>query len=49
VVGLFNDALFTGPEGVRYSLAWVNAVAAPLAFALLWAGLRPYRELGREA
>jgi len=49
VVGLFNDALFTGPEGVRYSLAWVNAVAAPLAFALLWAGLQPYRELEREA
>ncbi|MEE4206265.1 MAG: MFS transporter [Erythrobacter sp.] len=49
VVGVFNDALFTGPEGVRYSLAWVNAVCAPFAFVLLWAAFRPYRELGREA
>jgi MFS family permease len=48
VVGVFNDALFTGPEGVRYSLAWVNAVAAPVAFVLLWAAFRPYRDLRRE-
>jgi len=49
VVGVFNDALFTGPEGVRYSLAWVNAVAAPVAFLLLWAGFAPYRDLRRQA
>lgn len=48
VVGVFNDALFTGPEGVRYSLAWVNAVSAPVAFVLLLAAFRPYRALRRE-
>lgn len=48
IVGLFNDLLFTGPGGVRYSLAWVNAAAAPLAFILLYRGFHPYRQL-REA
>ena len=48
IVGIFNDALFTGPSGVRYSLAWVNALAAPVAFALLLLAFRPYRELRRE-
>lgn len=45
IVGLFNDQLFTGPGGVRYSLAWVNAVSAPLAFVLLYRGFGPYRRV----
>lgn len=45
IVGLFNDLVFTGPSGVRYSLASVNAACAPLAFILLVAGFGPYRRL----
>lgn len=48
IVGLFNDLVFTGTSGVRYSLASVNAACAPLAFVLLLAGFRPYRRLRGE-
>jgi MFS family permease len=44
VVGLMNDTVFPGGDGVRYSLALVNAVTAPLAAVFLWMALRPYRE-----
>jgi MFS family permease len=44
VVGLMNDTIFPGGDGVRYSLALVNAVTAPLAAAFLWMALKPYRE-----
>jgi MFS family permease len=44
VVGLMNDMIFPGADGVRYSLAWVNAVTAPLAAMFLWMALKPYRE-----
>ena len=44
VVGLMNDTLFPGADGVRWSLAWVNGVTAPLAALLLWMALKPYRE-----
>jgi len=37
-----NDAVFPGGDGVRYSLAWVNAVTAPLAALFLWMALKPY-------
>lgn len=45
IVGLFSDFAFTGVEGVRYSLAIINMVTAPLAFLLLAIGFRHYREL----
>jgi MFS family permease len=45
VVGLFNDNVFTGPEGVRRSLALINFVAAPLALAFLALGFKPYARL----
>lgn len=44
VIGVMNDQVFTAPEGIRYSLAWVNAVTAPLAAILLWSALKGYRE-----
>ncbi|MBI1186051.1 MAG: MFS transporter [Alphaproteobacteria bacterium] len=43
LVGLMNDAVFPTPEGVRYSLALVNALTAPAAALLLWLALKPYR------
>lgn len=45
VIGLFNDFFFTGPQGVRYSLALVNAACAPAAFVFLMLALAPYRRL----
>lgn len=43
VIGIFNDRLFRQESDVRYSLALVIAVCAPLACALLCAGFGPYR------
>ncbi len=44
MVGLMNDTVFPSADGVRYSLAVINAVTAPLAAILLMAAWRPYRE-----
>ncbi|MCA3182336.1 MAG: MFS transporter [Phenylobacterium sp.] len=43
VVGIMNDHVFPAADGVRYSLALVNAITAPLAALLLWIALKPYR------
>lgn len=43
VVGVMNDHVFPTADGVRYSLATVNAITAPLAALLLWMALKPYR------
>lgn len=45
IIGFMSDHLFTGPTGIRYSLALVVAVAAPVMSALLLAALKPYRAL----
>lgn len=45
VVGAFTDYLFTDPGDVRYSLAIVNAAAAPVAAVLLGASFAGYRAL----
>lgn len=45
LVGLFTDHLFTRPADVRYSLATLNAIAAPLAIGLLLWSAAPYRRL----
>ncbi len=45
IVGALSDRLFTGPDGVRYGLALVNALCAPLAMAALLRALRPYRAM----
>jgi hypothetical protein len=48
IVGLFTDFLFTAPSDVRYSLALVNAVAAPVAMIFLLTACKGYRSLRRE-
>lgn len=48
IVGAFTDYVFTEPADVRYSLALVNAVAAPLALMLLMAAFAGYRRLRLE-
>jgi len=45
VVGLMTDHVFHDPADIRYSLAIVVGIAAPVMFALLLAALRPFRAL----
>jgi MFS family permease len=44
LVGAMSDYLFTGPDGVRFGLAVVNLVTAPMAFWLIRRARRPYLE-----
>jgi len=45
VIGLMTDHVFNDPAGVRYSLAIVVGVAAPVMCGLLLIARRPYRVL----
>jgi MFS family permease len=45
VVGLMTDHVFRNPADIRYSLAVVVGVPAPLMFVLLLTAWRPYRRL----
>lgn len=47
-VGAMTDFLFSAPSDVRYSLAWVNGLAAPLVLLFLWRGFAPYRALRQQ-
>ena len=48
VAGLGSDILFTGEQGLRYSLTLVTVVFGPLGIGLLWLGRKPYaRSLAR--
>lgn len=49
VVGLMTDLLFKNPADIRYSMAIVVGVAAPLMFVLLLTARRPYRALRAAA
>ncbi len=53
LAGALTDYLFSQPADVRYSLAIINAVAAPIAFVFLLTALSHYRtlrsNLGAEA
>jgi MFS family permease len=45
LVGMMTDYVFRDPSDIRYSLAVVIGIAAPLMFALLLVARRPYRAL----
>jgi MFS family permease len=45
VVGVMTDHVFKNPADIRYSMAIVVSIAAPLMFILLMAARRPYRAL----
>jgi MFS family permease len=49
VVGLMTDKLFTGPEGLRYSMAVMTAVAAPTMAALMACAIKPFGRLRASA
>lgn len=43
VVGALTDFVFSEPSDVRYSLALVNALAAPFVLVFLWRAFAPFR------
>lgn len=43
IVGMMTDYVFRDPADIRYSMAIVTGVSAPLMFVLLLAARRPYR------
>lgn len=45
LVGAMSDRLFTGADGIRYGLALVNLLTAPLAFLLIRRAYAPYGAL----
>lgn len=47
VVGALTDFVFSEPSDVRYSLALVNAAAAPFVLLFLWQAFAPFRERRR--
>jgi MFS family permease len=49
VVGLMTDFLFKNPQDIRYSLAIVVGLPAPIMFLLLMSARRPYRALRAKA
>lgn len=42
VAGAISDNIFTGADGVRYSLMLLAGTFGPLGFLLLWFGRKPY-------
>ena len=49
LTGFFNDYVFRDPARVGDSIAWIIAIAAPLAMMLLLLCMRPYREAQAKA
>ncbi len=45
---LFTDYVFKNHDALRYSLAWSTGLVGPLAFAVLWLGVRQYRQRFHE-
>ncbi len=45
---LFTDYVFHDHESLRYALAWSTGLVGPLAFTVLWVGLREYRTRFQE-
>jgi len=48
LLGFMSDQFFTGPGGVRYSMAVMVAVTVPLMVVLLLAAMPPFRRLRAE-
>jgi len=45
IVGMMTDYVFRDPADIRYSMAIVAGLSAPLMFMLLLAARRPYRDI----
>jgi len=45
IVGMMTDYVFRDPADIRYSMAIVTGVSAPLMFIMLLAARRPYRNI----
>jgi MFS family permease len=48
IAGVFNEQVFPGTEGVRYSVATVTLLFGSIGFACLWACRRHYARSVRE-
>jgi MFS family permease len=44
IVGWLTDNVFDDPKSLRYALALIHGVTAPLAVLVFWIGLKPYGE-----
>jgi MFS family permease len=44
IVGWLTDDVFGDPKSLRYALALIHGVTAPLAVLVFWIGLKPYGE-----
>lgn len=44
IVGWLTDNVFGDPKSLRYALALIHGVTAPLAVLVFWIGLKPYGE-----
>lgn len=49
MIGLMTDQLFTDPSDVRYSMALMAAITAPIMFVLMLGALKPFRLLREQA
>ena len=48
LVAALTDYVFEDPQMIRYSLAAVGGVSRLLAFIIIFAGLKAYRDLLRD-
>ena len=44
IVGWLTDNVFGDPKSLRYALALIHGITAPLAVLVFWIGLKPYGE-----
>ena len=44
IVGWLTDNVFGDPKALRYALALIHGITAPLAVLVFWIGLKPYGE-----
>jgi MFS family permease len=44
IVGWLTDNVFGDPHSLRYALALIHGITAPLAVLIFWIGLKPYGE-----
>jgi sugar phosphate permease len=44
IVGWLTDDIFGSEKSLRYALALIHTIAAPLAVLVFWIGLKPYGE-----
>jgi hypothetical protein len=49
IAGIFNERIFPGADGVRFSLITVTGLFGIIGIGLLWLGRKPYARSLSEA